>query len=137
MSYWFVLFIYTLACYGLTYMVTQSVGPKNIFIKLRYWADNIGPNFGMLFHCPLCFPCNVGWIVSLITWFFLPLPITPFNMFLWEFHEQWWLVFVAMIGDCCYTGGVCKIIYNIDDYIDKSTPIFEDEVEHVIKSDNE
>lgn len=136
MSYWFILFIYTVACYGITYMVTQSAGPKNIFIRLRLWADNIGPNFGMLFHCPLCFPCNIGWILSILNWFILPdFAITPFNMIFLHMHEQWWLVLVAMIGDCCYTGGICKVIYNVDDYIDKSTPKFEDDVPSYYKGE--
>lgn len=126
---WFILVIYTIACYGMTYMVTQSYGPKNIFVKLRVWADNVGPNFGMLFKCPLCFPANIGWVCSLINWFFVPeIGLTPFNMILSNYHDNWILLIVALIGDCCYTGGICKVIYNIDDYIDKSTPIFEDEV---------
>lgn len=128
---WFILLIYTLSMYGLTYMVTQSYGPKNLFLRLREWADDVGPNFGMLFHCPLCFPCNIGWIVSIINWFLIPeLGLTPFNMIFAGTEHQWYLLIIAMLGDCCYTGGVCKIIYNVDDYIDKSTPIFEDEVEH-------
>lgn len=127
MSNWLILLIYTFACYGFTYMVTQSVGPKDIFLKLRIWAEEVGPNFGLLFRCPLCLPSNLGWVLAILNWFILPsVAITPFNMILQGVHDQWWLVFVAMIGDCCFTGGVCKIIYNIDDFIDKSTPIFDE-----------
>ncbi len=124
---WFILLVYTLSMYGLTYMVTNSYGPKNIFLRLRIWAENVGPNFGMLFKCPLCFPSNIGWIVSLINWFVSPeLGLTPFNIVFQGVEHTWYYLIIAMIGDCCYTGGVCKIIYNVDDFIDKSTPIFED-----------
>jgi hypothetical protein len=34
---------------------------------------------------------------------------------------------LAAFMDGCLTGGVCKVIYNIDDFIDKSTPVFMDE----------
>ena len=42
--------------------------------------------------------------------------------------------------DACITGGICRLIWNIDDFIDKSTPIFddnEDDDEDTITYDNE
>lgn len=120
---WFILFCYIWFAYGMTVIVTQSIGPFYIFFRLRLWAENISDNFGMLFKCPLCFPTNVGWVFSLVNWFLLPIPITPFNMIL-NGTGLWWL---AMILDACLTGGICHLLWNIDDYIDKNTPIFEDE----------
>lgn len=120
---WFILFCYIWFAYGMTVIVTQSIGPFYIFLRLRLWAENISDNFGMLFKCPLCFPTNVGWVFSLVNWFLLPIPITPFNMIL-SGTGLWWL---AMIFDACLTGGICHLLWNIDDYIDKNTPIFEDE----------
>lgn len=120
---WFVFFCYILFAYGFSVIVTQGIGPANVFFRLRMWADNIGDNFGMLFKCMLCFPTNLGWAFSLFNWFLLPIPITPFNMIL-NGTNLWWL---AMIMDACLTGGMCHFIWNLDDYIDKNTPIFEDE----------
>ena len=120
---WFILFCYIWFAYGMTVIVTQSIGPFYIFFRLRLWAENISDNFGMLFKCPLCFPTNVGWVFSLVNWFLLPIPITPFNM-IFSGTGLWWL---AMILDACLTGGICHLLWNIDDYIDKNTPIFEDE----------
>ena len=120
---WFILFCYIWFAYGMTVIVTQSIGPFYIFFRLRLWAENISDNFGMLFKCPLCFPTNVGWVFSLVNWFLLPIPITPFNMIL-NGTGLWWL---AMILDAWLTGGICHLLWNIDDYIDKNTPIFEDE----------
>jgi hypothetical protein len=31
--------------------------------------------------------------------------------------------------DACLTGGICHFIWNVDDYVDKSTPVFEDEAD--------
>ena len=121
---WFILFCYIFFVYGMSVIITQSVGPANIFFRLRMWAESIGPNFGLLFRCMLCMPTNIGWVFSLFNWFLLPIPISPFNMILCG-TNLWWL---AMILDACFAGGVCHILWNIDDYIDKNTPIFEDEI---------
>ena len=123
--FWFILFCYIFFVYGMSVIITQSVGPANIFFRLRMWAESIGPNFGLLFRCMLCMPTNIGWVFSLFNWFLLPIPISPFNMILCG-TNLWWL---AMILDACFAGGVCHILWNIDDYIDKNTPIFEDEIE--------
>ena len=120
---WFVLFCYTFFLYGVTIIFTQGIGPANIFFFIREIAAKIGDNVKLLVTCPLCFGTNLGWVFSLINWFFIPVNITPFN-FVFEGTSLWW---VAMIMDAAYAGALCKIIYNIDDYIDKITPIFEDE----------
>lgn len=121
---WFIVFSYIIFSYGVTIIVTNGIGPVNVFFRLRHWAKNVGDNFGMLFSCPLCFGTNLGWVFSLINWFFIPISLTPFNIIL-ENTNMWWL---AMFMDACFTGAVCKVIYNIDDYIDKITPIFEDDL---------
>lgn len=120
---WGIIFCYIFFAYGMTIIFTQGYGPFNIFFRLRMWAKSIGDNFGMLFSCPLCFGTNIGWIFSLFNWFLLPINISPFN-FVFNGTDLWWL---AMIMDACFTGAFCKIIYNVDDFIDKSTPIFEEE----------
>ena len=81
---WFIILAYTFFVYGMSVIFTQSIGPFNIFFRLRMWAESVGPNFGLLFKCMTCFPTNVGWVFSLL--------------------------------------------WNIDDYIDKNTPIYEDDV---------
>ena len=120
---WFILFCYIFVTYGLTLIFTQSLGPANIFYRIRRIAESISDNIGMLFTCPLCFGTNVGWVLSILNWFFIPIKLTPFNMILGE-TNLWWL---ALILDACFTGALCKIIYNIDDYVDKITPIYEED----------
>ena len=120
---WFILVCYIIFAYGMTLIFTQGVGPKNIFWRMRQWANNVGDNFGLLLRCPLCFSTNLGWVFSLFNWFCLPIALSPFNIIL-NGTNLWWL---AMIMDACLTGAICKVIYNIDDYVDKITPRFEDD----------
>lgn len=121
MSNWFIVVFYLLFAYGLSVIITQSVGPFNVFFRLRLFASSISDNLGTLFKCMLCMPTNVGIVFSLINWFFIPMNITPFNMIL-EGTNLWWL---AAIMDGCVTAAFCQFLWNLYDYIDKSTPIFE------------
>lgn len=120
---WFILFAYTAFVYGISILFTQSIGPFDIFFRLRKWAESKSPSLGLLFRCMTCFPTNVGWVFSLFNWFVVPqVAISPFNMIL-KGTGLWWL---AMILDACYCAGVCHFVANLDDFIDKSTPIYED-----------
>ena len=109
--------------HGITFMVTESYGPLNIFVHIRNIADSIHENLGRLFSCPLCFGTNLGWVVSLINWFWLPIAITPFNIIL-AGTGLWWL---AIILDGALTGACTYFLYLIDTWIDANTPEFEDE----------
>lgn len=123
---WFYLVCYILFSFGISVMVTNEIGPFNLFFRLRLWAKSIGDNFGLLFTCMFCFPTNVGIAFSLFNWFLLPVAISPFNIIL-SGTNLWWL---AAIMDGCLTGGVCQFLWNIDDLIDKSTPMEEDVLEY-------
>lgn len=123
---WFILFAYTAFVYGISILFTQSIGPGAIFFRLRRWANKVGDNFGLLFRCMTCFPTNVGWIFSLFDWFLIKdVAISPFNM-IFAGTNLWWL---AMILDACYCAGVCHFVANLDDFIDKSTPVVFEESE--------
>ena len=122
-SVWFVGVCFVLAVYGISVIITQSTGPFEVFDKIREWAEDTSDNLGLLFRCMLCMPTNVGIALSLFNWFFIDLCVTPFNMIL-NGTSLWWL---AAILDGCLAGGVCRFLWNIDDYIDKITPKYEDE----------
>lgn len=127
MSNWFILICYILALYGFSDIITQSMGPGYIFLKIRLLAERISPNLGMLFKCMWCFPTNAGIVFSLLNWFFLPIYISPFNMIFADYHSLWYMSLVAALLDGCFTGAICALIFNVYDYVDKSTPIFEDD----------
>jgi hypothetical protein len=122
---WFILICYFLFAYGTTHVFTQGVGPFNILIKWRAFTEYLGDNIGLLFRCPLCFSTNLGIVVSILNWFFLPLYLTPANIIFGEYHTCWWMSIIAAFMDGFMTAGVCFTIYNINDYIDKNTPIYE------------
>lgn len=114
MSNGLIIFLYCLVVYGLSNMVVFASGPFRIFERIRQWTSNISEHFGQLFQCMICFPANVGWIFSLINWFFIPIAITPFNILL-AGTSLWWL---AMICDCCFTSGMVWIIHNIESFFE-------------------
>lgn len=116
---WFYVFCYLAFVYGISVIFTHGVGPAYIFLKIRKWAEEKGDNIGLLFKCMLCFPTNVGILFSLFNWFFLPIAITPFNIILGGYEYLWP---IACIMDGCLAGGICQFVFNIYDYVEKSTP---------------
>lgn len=109
-----IIFLYCIVAYGLSNMVVFASGPFRIFERIRDLSSRISEHFGQLFQCMICFPANVGWVLSLINWFFIPFPFTPFNLILID-TNLWWL---AMIGDCCFTSGIVWIIHNIESFFE-------------------
>lgn len=115
MSNWFVIFLYCIAAYGLSNMMVFGTGPFRMFERIRDTAMSISDNLGKLFSCMMCFPANVGWIVSLVDWFLVKsMALTPFNILLFG-TNLWWL---AMICDCCFTSGAVWIIHQIESFFE-------------------
>lgn len=114
MSNALIIFIYSIAAYGICNMIVFGSGPFKIFEKIREWSYDISEHFSSLFSCMMCLPANIGWITSLINWFFIPIKITPFNLLL-AGTNLWW---VALICDCCFTSGIVWIIHNIESFFE-------------------
>lgn len=114
MSNGLIIFLYCIVCYGLSNMMVFSDGPFHIFTKIRDLANSISEHFGKLFSCMICLPANIGWVFSLINWFFIPVALTPFNILL-SGTGLWWL---AMILDCCFTTGAVWIIHNVESFFE-------------------
>ena len=120
---WFTLVCYILATYGITFMVTESYGPLNIFVHLRNIAYSIHENLGRLFSCPLCFGTNLGWMLSVINWFFLPIAITPFNIIL----EGTGLWYIIALLDMFFGSAVCWLLHLLDDFLENNSKTYEDQ----------
>lgn len=115
MSNGLIIFLYCIVCYGWTNMQAFTDGPFHIFSKIRDIASSISEHFGKLFSCAICFPANLGWLLSLIDWFFIKqIAFTPFNILLTG-TGLWWL---AMLFDCCFTSGIVWIIHNIESFFE-------------------
>lgn len=111
MSNGLIILIYTIAAYGFSNMMVFGSGPFRIFERIRNITARISEHFGSLFTCMMCFPANLGWVMSLIDWFFVKnVAFTPFNILL-AGTGLWWL---ALILDCFFTSGVVWIIHNVE-----------------------
>ena len=115
MSNWFILFLYCIAAYGFSNMMVFGSGPFRIFERIRNITDRISEHFGSLFKCMMCFPANLGWVLSLIDWFLIKsIAFTPFNILL-AGTGLWWL---ALILDCFFTSGMVWLMHNVESFFE-------------------
>ena len=115
MSNWFILFLYCIAAYGFSNMMVFGSGPFRIFERIRNVTDRISEHFGSLFKCMMCFPANLGWVLSIIDWFLIKsIAFTPFNILL-SGTGLWWL---ALILDCFFTSGIVWLIHNVESFFE-------------------
>jgi len=115
MSNGIIIFLYCVAAYGLSNMMVFGSGPFRIFEHIRDITDMISEHFGSMFKCMMCFPANIGWVVSLIDWFLVKqIAITPFNILL-AGTNLWWL---ALLCDCCFTSGIVWITHNVESFFE-------------------
>ena len=115
MSNWLIIFLYCIAAYGISNMVVFGSGPFRIFEHIRNITDRISEHFGSLFKCMMCFPANLGWILSFADWFFIKeIAFTPFNILLLG-TGLWWL---ALILDCFFTSGIVWLMHNFETFFE-------------------
>lgn len=111
-----VIFCYILVAYGACNVIAFGEGPFYIFSYLREFAYKISNHFGKLFSCMMCLPANFGWICSIVNWFFIPIPFTPFNIIFNNNENLWWL---ASLCDGAFTTGIVYLLYIINEYLEK------------------
>jgi len=115
MSNWLIVFLYCIAVYGFSNMMVFGSGPFRIFEHIRSITSKISEHFGSMFTCMMCFPANLGWVLSLIDWFLVKnIAFTPFNLLLIG-TNLWWL---ALILDCFFTSGVVWLIHNVESFFE-------------------
>jgi len=115
MSNWPILFLYCIASYGFSNMMVFGSGPFRIFERIRNITDKISEHFGSMFKCMMCFPANLGWVLSVIDWFLIKdIAFTPFNILL-EGTGLWWL---ALILDCFFTSGIVWLMHNVESFFE-------------------
>jgi hypothetical protein len=115
MSNALIIFIYSFCIYGFANMVVYKDGPFHIFDKIKELFYRIRPHMAEMLECMICLPSNLGWICSLIDWFFIKsVAITPFNILL-AGTNLWWL---ALIGDICFASGIVWFIHNVESFFE-------------------
>lgn len=122
MSFFVVVLCYFLVAYGACNVIAFGDGPFYIFARIREITHNIHPHFGKLFSCMMCLPANFGWICSIVNWFFIPVPFTPFNIILGAYSSLWWL---ALLCDGALTTGIVYLIYILNEYLEKKIEFYE------------
>lgn len=109
--------------YGICNIIVFGSGPFRIFERIRIWAEELDEHFGQLFNCMMCLPTNLGIILSLINWFFIPIAFTPFNILFGGTVGLWWL---ALIFDAAFTSGVVWLIHHIEEYIENKSAMLDE-----------
>lgn len=122
MFYIFICFCYVITAYGACNVIAFGDGPFYVFYKIREIAYNIGEHFGKLFTCMMCLPANFGWICSIVNWFLIQIPFTPFNIIL-NGQEDLWLF--AALCDGAFTSGMVYLLYIINEYLEKRIDYYE------------
>lgn len=87
-----IIFLYFIVTFSISFMFVYSTGPFHIFEKIRRGAERISPNLGELFDCMYCFPSWVGIVLSILNQFaFTSIAFTPFCI-LFGITAPWYIV---------------------------------------------
>lgn len=115
MATWLVIIIYCIAAYGLSNMMVFGSGPFRLFEHIRNISTSISAHLGQMFSCMMCLPANIGWVVSLVDWFWIKnIALTPANLLL-AGTGLWWL---ALLIDCCFTTGIVWLIHHFESFFE-------------------
>jgi hypothetical protein len=117
MNEWIIIFIFSIVAYGISNHFVYAHGPFHIYDKIREIAGKIHENLGELFQCMICFPTWVGFILSLLNFFFIPrLDLTP-GMVLMSGYAPWWAI---MILDGFFSSGIVWLIHTLQEALERS-----------------
>lgn len=110
-----IVFLYSILAYSISNMFVFAIGPFHIFEKIRDFLSNKSEMLSELFSCMICFPANVGWVLSLLNLLILPnTPLTPFNVLLYGQG----LPIIIVLCDLFYTSGIVWLIHSLQEYLE-------------------
>lgn len=90
-------------------------GPFDLITKFRSLMGRIHPTLGDLMGCMMCFPTNVGLLLSLGDIFLLPdMSITPFSILLSN-DTPWYII---VFGDMFYASGTTWLIHTFQEMME-------------------
>lgn len=115
-------FIYIITTFALAELLVYYDGFLHIFAYIRSILTAIHPHLGELLSCVVCSSSWIGITLSLINYFFIGVPFTPFNIILGG-TNLWWLI---AFFDMCFTAGTTMLLNHIDERISSSME-YEDE----------
>ena len=117
------IFIYIICTFGLTELLVYYDGFLHIFKHIRSVLQLMHPHLGELVSCVVCCSSWVGIMLSLINYFFITTPFTPFNIIL-NGSNLWWLV---VILDMAFTAGSAMLLNHLDEMMGEIASTYDDE----------
>lgn len=113
-----IVFLYSILAYSISNMFVFAIGPFHIFEKIREFVSSKSEMLAELFSCMICFPANVGWVLSLLNLLILPnTPLTPFNALLYGQG----LPIIIVLCDLFYTSGIVWLIHSLQEYLETAS----------------
>lgn len=113
---WFITLVYLMACFGISTILIDSIGPWHIFEKIHNWMSKHTPTLDELFSCYICLPTWEGILFSSLNLIFLPtIGLTPFNIVLQDI-APWWIIIPL---DAAFTSGSIWLIHTVQSAIEK------------------
>lgn len=113
---WINVFVYLLFAYGLSNLLVFGMGPYDVLDWIRTTAKKIFGKLGNMLDCMMCTSANIGWVVSLLNYFFISVPLTPM-IILYGTLLPW---YVVIFGDLCITSGAVWLINSIQEALERS-----------------
>ena len=113
---WINVFVYLLFAYGLSNLLVFGMGPYAVLDWIRTTAKKVFGKLGNMLDCMMCTSANIGWVVSLLNYFFISVPLTPM-IILYGTLLPW---YVVIFGDLCITSGAVWLINSIQEALERS-----------------
>ncbi len=113
---WINVFVYLLFAYGLSNLLVFGMGPYDVLDWIRTTAKKIFGKLGNMLDCMMCTSANIGWVASLLNYFFISVPLTPM-IILYGTLLPW---YVVIFGDLCITSGAVWLINSIQEALERS-----------------
>lgn len=118
----FKLITYIIFSYGICELLVFFDGPFDIVEKFRKFCHWISPTFGKLFTCMACLSTWIGFIISIINYFFISIDFTPFNIILGDTNLWWLIIFM----DGMFTCGCVWLLFQLEEMMERTGKITND-----------
>lgn len=119
-----IIFCYIIMSFGFAEMMVFFDGPFDIIKHFRNFCNWLSPLFGKLFSCIYCLSTWCGFMFSIINYFFVPIPFTPFNIILGG-TGMWYLI---LFMDAMFTCGIVWLLFQLEEMLERTGKItYEDE----------
>ena len=112
-----IIFIFSLAVYGISNTIVFANGPFHIFKKMHEYLEKTHPMLNEGLSCMICCPWWTGMIISAINILFFPIfPITPMN---YVISDKMLFPFIIFL-DGAIGSGINWLIHTLQESLERS-----------------